>query len=340
MKASACPAARRSAPLRGMADGPGSEERSRARRKVQIGAGLNRRAISGRSRRSSFAARLQHCDGGNHTVTIAQTTILSKSALARNEDVRKALRHGCMEALKAPEVSGWSSLVGTCAIIEAVSTLHTALFYPMAHENMYNAEKELCKGRLIELDHLNDVDGIGRRAKKQRRHEETPTATMTHPVLECHKGVMARVERPVPTALPAAHEEFRPQLAGGQELLEQLSTSQRAALLGDDYENDLEMGRKRTATAAGSAAHSLRAPPPVWARRRLKTGDALRKRRQQQQQQDRELFAEASTDEEECEASASSPVFPSSRCSSASVARLAFRRDPTESRPEKSTGDD
>ena len=98
----------------------------------------------------------------------------------------------------------------------------------MSHENMYVAEKELCKGTLIELEKLNDVKGVGRNKRKERK---PPPRTET--VLECRGGVMARVVVNS-EASTSTHDPTAPMVAGGAELLAGLSEAERSALLGDD----------------------------------------------------------------------------------------------------------
>ena len=46
----------------------------------------------------------------------------------------------------------------------------------MPNENMYNAEKTLCNSTLIEIEKLNDVEGIGRKAKKRPAPEAPPAS--------------------------------------------------------------------------------------------------------------------------------------------------------------------
>ena len=70
--------------------------------------------------------------------------------------------------------------------------------YPAATRDMYVAEKELCKGTLIEIDKLNDVKGIGKQRKKKTKPLPPPQET----VLECRGGVMQRVS--VVTSAPAS----------------------------------------------------------------------------------------------------------------------------------------
>ena len=64
----------------------------------------------------------------------------------------------------------------------------------MSHENMYVAEKELCAGTLIEIDKLNDVKGIGR----QKRKEKKPLPPALTTALEFRGGVLAMVTREQP----------------------------------------------------------------------------------------------------------------------------------------------
>lgn len=186
----------------------------------------------------------------------------------------------------------------------------------MSHENMYVAEKEMCNSRLIEVEKLNDVKGIGRQQKRQKKLAPPPKET----VLECRGGVLARV------AVPAAslkHDPSEPFVADGAELLAGLSEEQRKAiLLGESLAGAAALGasdfarpvalpsqvQERSASASTSTSASVaswaRAPPPAWARRRKQDG-AARGEQQQQQQRERE-FAEADTDEE-CEPAPAPP---------------------------------
>ena len=92
----------------------------------------------------------------------------------------------------------------------------------MSHENMYVAEKELCKGTLIELEKLNDVKGIGRQ-RKQRVQKPAPLPQET--VLEYRNGVMARVQMAGSSSGDATNHrsDATPFVAEGAELLVGLS---------------------------------------------------------------------------------------------------------------------
>ena len=179
----------------------------------------------------------------------------------------------------------------------------------MPNENMYVAEKELCKGTLIEIEDLNDVEGIGRRRRRERQPLPPPSET----VLECHNGVLARV-----TVTTAHMDPSAPFVAGGAELLAGLSEEHRqsvllgeplpgaASLSSDDFSRPTEV----QSWQSRAAQPGLRAPPPSWARRRtasarydlpprpIAEGCAFTEAER--------LAAEAETDEE-CDAATSVP---------------------------------
>ena len=183
----------------------------------------------------------------------------------------------------------------------------------MSHANMYNSEKELCNGTLIELEKLNDVAGIGRKARVKQKAK---LPTQVESVLAFQDGVLARVERPSALAR-TRRDHFEPAVAEGSELLQGLSQAERAALLLPDGEDSVP-GKGVTApvqlmcqcsdTVQPEARSSNRAPPPSWVRRKG-GGTAAQQRhhhhhhhhRQQQQQRQQwrlALTAEASTDDE------------------------------------------
>ena len=96
-------------------------------------------------------------------------------------------------------------------------------------------KKELCKGTLIELERLNDVKGIGRQRKKERKQQAPPQPQEA--VLEFRNGVMARV-MVAPSgggsSSNSGYDPMQPIVAEGGELLAGLSEEQRnAILLGD-----------------------------------------------------------------------------------------------------------
>ena len=174
----------------------------------------------------------------------------------------------------------------------------------MSHENMYNAEKELCRGKLIELEKLNDVKGVGRQQRKAKRPAPPPPET----VLCFRDGVFARVSVAAGSALhsssvAAARESTVPYVADGAELLADLSEEQRNALLNgellartllssSDFHRPLELEAYRESASARAAP---RAAP--WARRR-KGGSSSRWRQQQREEELKDQLAEAETDEE------------------------------------------
>ena len=171
----------------------------------------------------------------------------------------------------------------------------------MSHENMYVAEKELCKGTLIELERLNDVKGIGRQRKKERKQQAQPQET----VLEFRNGVMARVtvapsgsssSGSGPGMSNSGYDPMQPFIAEGGELLAGLSEEQRnAILLGDPNVTANDFSRpliEAAAPAEPAPKSSLRAPAPSWARRRKGVG------RERQQQAQLMAAAEAETDDE------------------------------------------
>ena len=164
----------------------------------------------------------------------------------------------------------------------------------MSHENMYVAEKELCKGTLIEIDKLNDVKGIGRQKKREKKPAPPPKET----VLECRGGVMARVSVASRScAGAAASDPSEPFVADGGELLAGLSAEQRSAILhGEPHGtalSSLDFSRPAVPEPPGSnarAAGSGRAAAPSWVRRRKGSKPHVR--------QWQALAAEAETDDE------------------------------------------
>jgi hypothetical protein len=173
----------------------------------------------------------------------------------------------------------------------------------MSHENMYNAEKELCRGKLIELEKLNDVKGVGRQQRKAKKPAPPPPET----VLCFRDGVFARVSVAAGSALHSssvARESMVPYVADGAELLAGLSEEQRNALLSgellartailssSDFHRPLELEAYRESASARAAP---RAAP--WARRRM-GGSSSRWRQQQREEELKEQLAEAETDEE------------------------------------------
>ena len=170
----------------------------------------------------------------------------------------------------------------------------------MSHENMYVAEKELCKGTLIELERLNDVKGIGRQRRKERRQQAPPQSQET--VLEFRNGVMARVmvapsSSGQTTKRNSGHDPMQPFVADGGELLVGLSEEQRnAVLLGDPTAvtaNDFSRPLIEAPAAEPAPQASLRAPAPSWARRRSGKGAGREKQKAQLV-----AAAEAETDDE------------------------------------------
>ena len=182
----------------------------------------------------------------------------------------------------------------------------------MSHANMYNSEKELCNGTLIELEKLNDVAGIGRKARVKQKAK---LPAQVESVLAFQDGVLARVERPSALA-HTRRDHFEPAVAEGSELLQGLSQAERAALLLPDGEDSVpakgatapvQLMCQRSDTVQPEARSSNRAPPPSWVRRKGGgTAAQQRHHQQQQQQQQRQqrqqwrlaLTAEASTDDE------------------------------------------
>ena len=171
----------------------------------------------------------------------------------------------------------------------------------MSHENMYNAEKELCKGTLIEIEKLNDVKGIGRQ-RKQGERKQAPPPQQT--ILEYRNGVMARVQVAGSSSggTTSHASDTTPFVAEGAELLAGLSEDQKRAVLTGE-----PMNAGSAATAVSDFARPLvldeappvqpaprgRAPPPSWTRHRK---DASRTDAQQLLLAKR--MAEADTDEE------------------------------------------
>ena len=162
----------------------------------------------------------------------------------------------------------------------------------MSHENMYVAEKTLCAGRLIELEKLNDVRGIGRQRQREKHKAPAPTAT----VFECRGGVMARVS--VQSRGVGAGDSSEPFVADGGELLEGLSAQQRSAVLHGELLPDAGPPSYQVTEPGGSQVQSTRgrAAAPSWVRRR-KGG------KQPRLQQPLQAFAaaEAETDDDERE---------------------------------------
>lgn len=172
----------------------------------------------------------------------------------------------------------------------------------MSHENMYNAEKELCKGTLIEIEKLNDVKGIGRQ-RKQGERKQAPPPQQT--ILNCRDGVVARVQVAGSSSSGDTTNhasDATPFVAEGAELLEGLSEEQkRAVLMGEP------MKVSGTAAAVRDFARPLvldeappvqpaprgRAPPPSWTRHRKDSS-----RTDAQQLLLARRMAEADTDEE------------------------------------------
>ena len=190
---------------------------------------------------------------------------------------------------------------------------------------MYVAEKELCKGTLIELEKLNDVAGFGRNAKKKK-----PPPPPQETVLEFRGGVMQRV-----SVIPAhcrggaasSSGDAAPSVGEGSELLAGLSKEQRdAILLGEEPPHSTtataadfhrpggpEVASSRWAATeqyhssepSGGNTLSLRAPLPSWGRRRheaVHKAPRNQQRRWQIAQADveaAEAAAEATTDDDD-----------------------------------------
>ena len=168
------------------------------------------------------------------------------------------------------------------------------------------AEKELCKGTLIEVGKLNDVKGVGRQQRKAKKPALPPPET----VLELRGGVLARVSVAASSAhhsssAAAARDPTEPCVADGAELLVGLSEEQRNALLTgealagtvasttSDFHRPLEHESYQEPASARAAP---RAAP--WARRRTGGSSSSRWRQHQQQEEREQQLAEAETDEE------------------------------------------
>ena len=144
----------------------------------------------------------------------------------------------------------------------------------MSHENMYVAEKELCKGTLIEIEKLNDVKGIGKQKKRKPKPPPPPEET----VLEFRGGVMQRVSMASAAPMPSSHRgSIEPFVAEGAELLAGLSEAERNAILSGETSEvtssdfarpsapDLLLWWEQQRDA--SQARRGRAPAPSWAAR-------------------------------------------------------------------------
>ena len=177
---------------------------------------------------------------------------------------------------------------------------------------MYVAEKELCKGTLIEVEKLNDVKGVGRQKRKERPAAPAPRRTS----FAFRGGVMARVTTTLPSgdpSIPTASAAAMPCVADGVELLTGLDEDERAAILHDDpvdgahaltaadFTRPPRPEQRPDAWQPPPRARLL-APAPSWARERRKSsgrGDGPQQRLGRWRQQ--VVATEAETEDEPSE---------------------------------------